>query len=273
MCWARRHPLASFEIDYDKWNAVICCDALFTSQRLSSFEPSLGGLHSCIFICFAPEYYVLYCEFNRTLQRLPDKSHVMVVGAVLECNVQYLNVPSDLFWNWLIFLSSGSQGASSNRRRLWAVDQTRKSQIVQLQLRGNIRDDSGWATFALFGNKKLTSACSLTLALWRCVKAIWIFFRVQQAKFICQILFQASFVNFGDSFNLNIYHETTTVSNSQQFKHLFVHQEQQQHGGRESSQKQLSMDTFLPSKFQHQSNPLESPRTQNGAFSSMSLRQ
>ena len=175
----------------------------------------------------------------------------------------------DCFW-----LSSGSQGASSNRRRLWAVDQTRKSQIVQLQLRGNIRDDSGWATFALFGNKKLTSACSLTLALWRCVKAIWIFFRVQQAKFICQILFQASFVNFGDSFNLNIYHETTTVSNSQQFKHLFVQQEQQQPGGMSaSSQKQLSMDTFLPSKFQHQSNPLESPRTQNGAFSSMSLRQ
>ena len=155
-----------------QWSAAMPFLRVSASQVLNprsvGFIPHLSFVLRPNTMCF--------CEFNRTLQRLPDKSHVMVVGAVLECNVEYSNFPSDSFWQLIfVLLSPGPQGASSNRRRLWAVDQTRKSKIVQLQLRGNIRDDSGWATFALLGNKKLTSACSLTSALWRCVTAIWIF--------------------------------------------------------------------------------------------------
>ena len=84
-----------------QWSAAMPFLRVSASQVLN---PRLVGFIPAFSFVLRPNTMCcMYCEFNRTLQRLPDKSHVMVVGAVLECNVQYLNFPSDLFWNWLFF--------------------------------------------------------------------------------------------------------------------------------------------------------------------------
>jgi hypothetical protein len=75
---------------------------------------------------------------------------------------------------------------------------------------------------------------------------------------------QASFTNFGDSFDLKLCHETLAIAYSQKFKNLFVFQEQNSGEVSTGSQKQLSLDAMLP-KARSQQPPQQ--------FSAMSLRQ
>jgi len=115
-----------------------------------------------------------------------------------------------------------------------------------------------------------TTFYSLISASWKCVPESSIF-ELNENEFLYWIISQASFVNFGDSFDLKVYHETSTASCSQQFRHLFVFQEQ--HGGATNgSQRQLSLDTFLPSKSHQPPNVMEFARTNTGTFSSLTLR-
>jgi hypothetical protein len=84
-------------------------------------------------------------------------------------------------------------------------------------------------------------------------------------------VYQASFVNFGDSFDLKQYHETTTVAYSQNFRHLFLC-EHQIEGAASNSQKQLSMESFISSQSQQHPKSIETPKVKSG-FSALSLRQ
>ena len=118
--------------------------------------------------------------------------------------------------------------------------------------------------------KTFTTVYSRISASWKCVPESSIF-ELNENEFLYWIISQASFVNFSDSFHLNAYHEASTASCSQRFRHLFMFQEQ--HGGATNgSQRQLSLDTFLPSKSQQPPNVMESARTNAGTFSSLSLR-